>query len=88
MGQKKEEGENIHPNRPNITERQVLSKPDPGLFQNPFADDEIFDVINLVELPDTELDPSSTETKFFSTWKPEKSHRIVLLPERVKFDSY
>ena len=80
---KKEEEEDIHSNRANITELPIFSLPDPGFFQNTITDHEIFDLINLLELSDTELDLPSTEPNIFLIWKPQKSFRIVLLPEKI-----
>ena len=43
----------------------MFSPPDPGFFLNLITDDKIFDVINLVELSDTESDPLSAEPNIF-----------------------
>ena len=65
LREKRKTEEDIHPTRTNNTELPIFSPPDPGFFQNPISDDEVFDLINLVELSDTELDPQTTEPDMF-----------------------
>ena len=65
LREKKKEEDDIHPNQANDDELPIFSALDPGFFQNPIIDDEIFHAINLVELSDTEFDPPSTETTIF-----------------------
>ena len=78
-----------HRNQANNTELPIFSPPDPGLFRNPISDNEIFDVINLLELSDTEFDPPSTKPKIFLDME------VLEIPsnnphprKRVRFDGY
>ena len=65
LSEKKKEEEDIDPNQAKDTELPTFSPPDPGPNQSPFTDDENFDVTNLVEMSDTEIDPPSTKPNIF-----------------------
>ena len=61
----REKKKDIHPTQANTTKLPIFSLPDPRFFHNPITEDEIFDVINIVELSDADFDPPSTDPNIF-----------------------